>query len=78
LQQAGAEFGIINVGYRASDSLRLEKRHLTWGIDVSPDDNPCEAGLQFLIDWDKGGFALRHAHCSDDQRQSCQWNRLTI
>ncbi|MEE8365546.1 MAG: FAD-dependent oxidoreductase [Gammaproteobacteria bacterium] len=56
LQQAGEEFDIINIGYRAIDSLRLEKRYLAWGVDITPDYNPFEAGLQFLIDWDKGDF----------------------
>ncbi len=56
LQQAGEEFGITNIGYRAIDSLRLEKRYLAWGVDISPDYNPFEAGLQFLIDWHKGDF----------------------
>jgi 4-methylaminobutanoate oxidase (formaldehyde-forming) len=56
LQQAGEEFGIINIGYRAIDSLRLEKRYLAWGVDITPDYNPFEAGTQFLIDWNKGDF----------------------
>ena len=56
LQQAGQEFEITNIGYRAIDSLRLEKRFLAWGLDITPDYNPIEAGLQFLIDWDKGDF----------------------
>ncbi|MCH6564810.1 MAG: sarcosine dehydrogenase, partial [Proteobacteria bacterium] len=57
LQAAGEEFGITNIGYRAVDSLRLEKRYLAWGVDITPDYNPYEAGLQFLIDWDKGDFS---------------------
>ncbi len=56
LQKAGQEFNIMNIGYRAIDSLRLEKRYLAWGVDISPDYNPFEAGLQFLIDWHKGDF----------------------
>ena len=56
LLQAGEEFEITNIGYRAIDSLRLEKRYLAWGVDITPDYNPLEAGLQFLIDWDKGEF----------------------
>ncbi|TNF86472.1 MAG: FAD-dependent oxidoreductase [Gammaproteobacteria bacterium] len=56
LQQAGEEFGITNIGYRAVDSLRLEKRYLAWGVDITPDYNPIEAGLSFLIDWNKGDF----------------------
>jgi len=56
LFEAGREFDIGNMGYRAIDSLRLEKRYLAWGVDITPDYNPCEAGLQFVIDWNKGDF----------------------
>ena len=56
LHQAGEEFDLVNMGYRAVDSLRLEKRYLAWGVDITPDYNPYEAGLQFLIDWNKGDF----------------------
>ena len=56
LLQAGRQFDISNIGYRAIDSLRIEKRYLAWGADITPDYNPCQAGLQFLIDWDKGEF----------------------
>ncbi len=56
VMEAGREFGIVNMGYQALDSLRLEKRFLVWGADITPDYNPFEAGLQFTIDWDKGDF----------------------
>jgi sarcosine dehydrogenase len=56
LQDAGREFDITNIGYRAIDSLRMEKGYLAWGVDITPDYNPFQAGLQFLIDWDKGDF----------------------
>jgi 4-methylaminobutanoate oxidase (formaldehyde-forming) len=61
LQKAGQEFDIQNTGYRAIDSLRMEKRFLAWGVDITPDYNPFEAGLQFLIDWNKGDFIGRNA-----------------
>jgi len=61
LQQAGREFDIANVGYRAIDSLRIEKRYLAWGADITPDYNPIEAGLGFVIDWNKGDFLGRDA-----------------
>lgn len=38
-------FGIRDVGYRAIESLRLEKGYLYWSSDVSPDYSPIEAGL---------------------------------
>ena len=56
LADAGAEFDITNIGYRSIDSLRLEKRYLAWGADITPDYNPIEAGLGFLIDWEKDDF----------------------
>jgi 4-methylaminobutanoate oxidase (formaldehyde-forming) len=56
LHEAGVEFGITDIGYRAIDSLRLEKRYLSWGADISPDYNPIEAGLGFVIDWNKDDF----------------------
>ncbi len=61
LQEAGTEFDLAHMGYRAIDSLRLEKRYLAWGTDITPDYNPYEAGLQFLINWDKGDFIGRDA-----------------
>jgi 4-methylaminobutanoate oxidase (formaldehyde-forming) len=45
LQQAGAPHGLANVGYRAIESLRLEKGYVYWSSDVTPDYTPVEAGL---------------------------------
>ncbi len=61
LIEAGAPEGMINMGYFAVDSLRLEKRFLAWGIDINSDYTPIEAGLGFLIDWNKGDFLGREA-----------------
>lgn len=49
LSEAGAEFGVANAGYRAIESLRLEKRYLYWGADITPDYTPYEAGLGFCV-----------------------------
>jgi glycine cleavage system aminomethyltransferase T/glycine/D-amino acid oxidase-like deaminating enzyme len=44
-------------GYRAIDSLRLEKGYRVWGADLSPDVTPYEAGLGFCVRPGKpGGF----------------------
>ena len=32
-----------------------------WGHDISDEDTPLEAGLGFVIDWDKGDFIGRKA-----------------
>ncbi|XP_055081701.1 sarcosine dehydrogenase, mitochondrial isoform X2 [Periophthalmus magnuspinnatus] len=44
---AGAKYGIINSGYRAIDSLSIEKGYRHWHADLRPDDTPLEAGLAF-------------------------------
>jgi 4-methylaminobutanoate oxidase (formaldehyde-forming) len=40
---------MVPAGYRAIDSLRLEKGYRAWGSDVTPDDSPLEAGLAFAV-----------------------------
>jgi glycine cleavage system T protein len=49
LLEAGEPYGIVPAGYRAIDSLRLEKGYRAWGSDVTPDDSPLEAGLAFAV-----------------------------
>jgi len=49
LMSAGAEFGIRPVGYRALESLRLEKGYRAWGSDITPNDSPFEAGLGWAV-----------------------------
>jgi sarcosine dehydrogenase len=49
LMQAGEEFGIRPVGYRAIESLRLEKGYRAWGSDITPNDSPFEAGLGWAV-----------------------------
>jgi glycine cleavage system aminomethyltransferase T/glycine/D-amino acid oxidase-like deaminating enzyme len=61
LWAAGREHGLVAGGYRAIDSLRLEKGYRVWGADVTPDDTPYEAGLGFAVKLDKGDFVGREA-----------------
>ena len=49
LMAAGEAHGIANAGYRAIDSLRLEKGYLAWGADIGPDHTPLEAGLAWAV-----------------------------
>jgi glycine cleavage system aminomethyltransferase T/glycine/D-amino acid oxidase-like deaminating enzyme len=53
LWDAGAPHGLIAGGYRAIDSLRLEKGYRVWAADITPDDTPLEAGLGFCVRHDK-------------------------
>jgi glycine cleavage system T protein len=58
---AGRELGLVAGGYKAIDSLRLEKGYRVWGFDVTPEDTPFEAGLGFAVKLDKGDFIGRAA-----------------
>ncbi len=49
LMQAGKPFGIVNAGYRAIETLRLEKGYRAWGSDIGPDHTPLEAGLAWAV-----------------------------
>ena len=49
LLQAGAPHGLRPVGYRALESLRLEKGYRAWGADITPNDTPFEAGLGWAV-----------------------------
>ena len=42
LTEAGAPFGLANAGYRAIESLRLEKGYRAWGADIGPDHTPLD------------------------------------
>jgi heterotetrameric sarcosine oxidase gamma subunit len=55
LMAAGQAQGIRNVGYRAIDSLRMEKGYLYWSGDISPDYTPVEAGLGPRVHLKSGG-----------------------
>ncbi|MDH5354992.1 MAG: FAD-dependent oxidoreductase [Gammaproteobacteria bacterium] len=49
LMAAGEKYGIANAGYRAIESLRLEKGYRAWGADITPSDSPYEAGLGWAV-----------------------------
>ena len=73
LWEAGREHGLVAGGYKAIDSLRLEKGYRVWGADISPDDTPYEAGLDFAVKLDKeflGRDALAGAR-EPERRLAC-------
>ncbi len=53
LWEAGEPQGLRPGGYRAIDSLRLEKGNRVWAADITPDETPLEAGLGFCVRNDK-------------------------
>ena len=62
LHEAGAPFGLRDAGYYAIEGLRIEKGYRAWGRELTPDDNPMQAGLFWAVKLDKpGGFIGRQA-----------------
>lgn len=49
LMAAGRAHDIAPVGYRALESLRLEKGYRAWSSDITPNDTPFEAGLGWAV-----------------------------
>ena len=69
LWEAGREHGLVAGGYKAIDSLRLEKGYRVWGADITPDETPYEAGLGFAVKLDKGDFVGREALVAAQEEQ---------
>jgi 4-methylaminobutanoate oxidase (formaldehyde-forming) len=54
LMAAGTGLGLVNAGYRAIETLRLEKGYRAWGADIGPDHTPVEAGLAWACKMKSG------------------------
>ncbi len=62
LWSAGRGFDLVAGGYRAIDSMRVEKGYRVWASDLTAETSPDEAGLGFCVKLDKpGGFEGRDA-----------------
>ena len=77
IDHAGAIHALRNAGFRAIETLRLEKEFRAWSADIGPDHTPFEAGLGFAVKLDtnlafKGRDALM-AQASDGVKK-----RMTI
>ncbi len=64
LMAAGEHYGIAPVGYRALESLRLEKGYRYFGTDLTASDTPYESGLGFCVALGKPDFIGRAALAS--------------
>lgn len=52
---------VVPCGLGARDTLRLEAGNLLYGHDIDESTNPLEAGLGFLVKFEKGDFIGREA-----------------
>ncbi len=57
---AGAKYDMKLVGLGARDSLRLEMKMALYGNDIDKSTTPIEAGLAWVVSFDKGDFMARH------------------
>jgi 4-methylaminobutanoate oxidase (formaldehyde-forming) len=71
--ESGQRHGLVAGGYKAIDSLRLEKGYRVWGADITPDETPYEAGLGFAVKLDKREFVGRDALAAagEPERKLC-------
>ncbi len=70
LWEAGRPHGLMAGGYRAIDSLRLEKGYRVWAADITPDETPLEAGLDFCVREDRS-FVGADALGEPERRLRC-------
>jgi len=61
LWAAGQPHGLVAAGYKAIDSLRLEKGYRYWSADITPDYTPYETGMGSFVSLDKGDFRGKKA-----------------
>ena len=53
IQEAGAEFDIIDFGSRAMGVMRLEKAYKAFGLELTTEITPVEARLGRFVSWEK-------------------------
>lgn len=49
IHAAGADLGLVDFGYRALESMRLEMAFRLWGADLSPQLTALEAGMERFV-----------------------------
>ena len=49
IQTLGKKYNLCYSGMHTMDMLRLEKKFLHWGHDITSENNPIEAGLRFAV-----------------------------
>ena len=68
--QSADRLVLAHAGYHAMNSLRLECGYRHWGHDISDEDTPLEAGLGFVVAWDKPREFIGRAALAEQRHQS--------
>jgi glycine cleavage system aminomethyltransferase T/glycine/D-amino acid oxidase-like deaminating enzyme len=71
LWYAGQSHGMLACGYRAIDSLRLEKGYRVWAADITPEETPYEGGLGFCVRTDKSFIGSEALDPDPERRLRC-------
>ena len=61
LRAAGASVGLVPFGAFAMNSMRLEKGYRAWGVDLTTERTPIEAGLGYFVRAEGRAFTGRDA-----------------
>ncbi len=61
IRDAGEEYGIVNFGSYALNSMRIEKAYHGWGADFGSEYTMFDAGLGKFMDFDKPDFIGKQA-----------------
>ena len=78
LLEAGAEFGIREVGFYAMNSLRLEKSFGIWSFEFRQEYTPGMTGMDRWIDFSKEEFTGREASLKEKETGSAAMKLVTL
>jgi 4-methylaminobutanoate oxidase (formaldehyde-forming) len=78
LIDAGKDLGLIPCGYRAIESLRLEKGYRAWAGEINTETNPYEAGLGFAVSLQKENFHGKSAAIKAKENQERKLVAITL
>ena len=78
LIDAGRDLGLIPCGYRAIESLRLEKGYRAWAGEINTETNPFEAGLGFAVSLKKENFHGKTATINAKENQKRKLVAITF
>ncbi len=76
LRDAGGEFGLTLAGMHTMNNCRVEKAYRHWGHDITDEDTPVEAGLSFVVAWDKKGGFIGRKSLETQRERNLQPKRL--
>jgi 4-methylaminobutanoate oxidase (formaldehyde-forming) len=76
--KAGADHGLRPAGMHTMNNARVEKAYRHWGHDIGEEDTPVEAGLSFVVGWDKAAFNGRDAVMRQRERNVSRKRMVAI